>query len=143
MIQFQFALVADAGHIDSGSGKVSLIGEFSAIFAKALPASASMVVLSRWLADAADVKDREVPLEVELTGPDEKQITRSSKLPLSFEPPSEFVQVEGKRRATILLQVVNQSFPKHGDYAFRFYLDGEPNGSITFSVTPPPKKPQG
>ncbi len=140
MIEFDLGLIADHAQVDAG-GKLYVMGEFRYIFTERVPAAhPHMSVVARWRADLTPGVDLSAALEVEVVDSDGVRIAPRSP-PMEVKFSSVGPADRGKGQCMLILNLNMLQLPKYGDYAIVFFMDGEHNGRVPFTVVIPPQPP--
>lgn len=113
------ALIADAANV-SQDGKLNVLGRFRAVYAATLPARHPSMTLVVELEASAFEAGTEKQIEVVLSDPDGRELSRLSAkatLPVPATP--------GDLRPLMILDFRDLTFDKAGGYSFTTIIDGE------------------
>jgi hypothetical protein len=128
-MKLMMCVTADYASIDTGTGKLNILGAFTRITAKQFPARhnrmALVVKIGPELGDHPDPRELSVVL-VDEDGTDYLRVSMPFQLP------------HGDRGVrpefNAVLELNNLEFPRPGIYEFRVYVDGEMQGQTSIQL---------
>lgn len=137
-MELRFAHLADYATVDSGNGKLTLVGVFDVVWdmlqQRPIPFPLCFLVASF---SASIAQGTEHQLEIELVDADEKAVHRSHPLPILFRPYGPGYPLRAQLAVPIPPGAI--SVPELGDYRFRFLIDGSEVGDLPVLVIEPPR----